>query len=58
MPIYQYLCKTCNLIVVEHREVDNRDDETMCDNCNVAMKRLFSSPGVSFKGSGFYSTDK
>lgn len=58
MPIYQYLCKNCNLIVVESREVDERDNETMCDNCNVTMKRLFSSPGVSFKGSGFYSTDK
>jgi putative FmdB family regulatory protein len=58
MPIYQYLCKSCNLIVVESREVDSRDDETICDNCNVIMKRIFSSPGVSFKGSGFYSTDK
>jgi len=58
MPIYQYLCKKCNVIVVESREVDNRDDLTICENCDVPMKRLFSGPSVSFKGNGFYSTDK
>ena len=58
MPVYEYLCKQCNLVVIESRPVDDRDNKTMCDNCNIEMKRLLSSPGVSFKGSGFYSTDK
>lgn len=58
MPIYQYLCKKCDLIVIESKSVDERDDEVVCEHCNIPTKRLFSSPGVSFRGSGFYSTDK
>jgi len=58
MPIYEYLCKNCNLMVVEQRDAKHRDDETMCDYCNIAMKRLYSNISTSFKGSGFYSTDK
>lgn len=58
MPIYEYLCKTCNLMTVEARSAEKRDDLPQCSGCKEPMKRIFSTPGISFKGSGFYSTDK
>lgn len=58
MPLYEYLCKNCNEMIVESRDAGERDNLPVCKTCNQAMKRLYSSIGVSFKGSGFYSTDK
>jgi putative FmdB family regulatory protein len=58
MPLYEFLCKTCDEVIVEVRSSDKRDQESMCQTCNTARKRLYSNIGVSFKGSGFYSTDK
>ena len=57
MPLYEFLCKTCDEVIVEVRSFDKRDQESMCQTCNTARKRLYSNVGVSFRGSGFYSTD-
>jgi len=45
-------------MIVESRDAGERDNLPVCKTCNEPMKRLYSSIGVSFKGSGFYSTDK
>ncbi len=29
----------------------------MCPNCGGALRKVFGSVGISFKGSGFYKTD-
>ena len=58
MPIYEYLCKTCDEIIVENKSSDKSGEIPLCNTCNQPTKRLYSSIGVSFKGSGFYSTDK
>ena len=58
MPIYEYLCKECNEITVETKASTESQDAPACKTCNSPTKRLYSSIGVSFKGSGFYSTDK
>ena len=56
MPIYEYLCQQCN----ERHEIIQKFSEdplTHCPKCGGEMKKLFSSPAIQFKGSGFYKTD-
>ncbi len=56
MPLYEYACKSCG----EHLEVAQsfRDEPlTTCPACGGALRKVFGSIGISFKGSGFYRTD-
>ena len=56
MPTYQYICTEC-----EHSFELNQafTDSTVptCPECKGVVRKVFSSVGVVFKGSGFYRTD-
>ena len=56
MPTYQYACTVC-----DHRfeQVQAFTDPslTVCPECSGKLRKLYSSVGVVFKGSGFYRTD-
>lgn len=58
MPIYEYKCSSCGITIVEAKSLNDRDDSPTCDYCNLPTKRVYSSVGVTFNGSGFYSNDK
>ena len=58
MPIYEYKCSTCHEVVVENKQPAMSQDLPICSICDTVMKRLYGSPGLAFKGNGFYSTDK
>ncbi|MBA2302431.1 MAG: zinc ribbon domain-containing protein [Acidobacteria bacterium] len=56
MPLYEYKCDAC----------DNRFERIVkfsdpplevCPACGGKVQKLFSSPAIQFKGSGFYITD-
>ncbi|MFN2502943.1 MAG: FmdB family zinc ribbon protein [Acidimicrobiales bacterium] len=56
MPVYEYACKACG----QHLEVvQSFKDEalTTCPSCGGALRKVFGTIGISFKGSGFYRTD-
>ena len=56
MPLYEYQCTACG----ERSEILQRASDpqhTHCAKCGGAVKKLFSSPAIQFKGSGFYKTD-
>lgn len=56
MPTYEYACRSCG----EHLEVVQsfRDEAlTECPACAGALRKVFGSVGITFKGSGFYKTD-
>jgi putative FmdB family regulatory protein len=56
MPTYEYACKQCG----EHLEVVQSftdDALTTCPACGGALRKVFGSVGIVFKGSGFYKTD-
>jgi putative FmdB family regulatory protein len=56
MPTYEYRCKSCG----EHLEVVQSftdDPLTDCPACGGDLRKVFSTIGIAFKGSGFYKTD-
>ena len=56
MPTYSYACKQCG-----HRfdTVQSFSDAalTECPECGGEVRKQYGSIGVTFNGSGFYSTD-
>ncbi len=56
MPTYEYECQSCR---ERHEAVQRFSDAPLseCPRCGGALRRVFSSVGVVFKGSGFYKTD-
>jgi putative FmdB family regulatory protein len=56
VPTYQYACTACGH---QLEAVQSFADEplTVCPTCEGRLRKLFSSVGVVFKGSGFYRTD-
>jgi len=56
MPIYSYKCNKCGKVFDKFQKV-GCDDIVKCIYCNSGASRLFSSVGIIFKGSGFYTTD-
>jgi putative FmdB family regulatory protein len=56
MPTYEYRCKDCGH---EFETVQSFTDDalTECPVCHGALRKVFGSVGISFKGSGFYKTD-
>lgn len=56
MPTYSYACTQCdNRFDIVQSFTD--DALTMCSECSGALRKLFNSVGIVFKGSGFYRTD-
>ena len=56
MPKYEYACKSCG----ERLEVVQSFTDaplTECPACGGPLRKVFSAPAISFKGSGFYRTD-
>jgi putative FmdB family regulatory protein len=53
MPRYDFKCNVCQ----EIKEV-TEPIPPACTTCGEQMVRVWSAPGIQFKGSGFYSTDK
>jgi putative FmdB family regulatory protein len=56
VPTYQYACTACGH---QLEAVQSFADEplTACPTCEGRLRKLFSSVGVVFKGSGFYRND-
>ena len=56
MPTYEYACRSCG----EHLEIVQSFSDpslTTCPKCGSELRKVFSSIGIVFKGSGFYKTD-
>lgn len=58
MPVYLYRCDTCGARF-EKEESMLSEPSVICanSNCSGKVERLIGRVGISFKGSGFYSTD-
>ena len=56
MPTYEYRCNECMSLITLSRSVDERDNEVTCPQCGLQSTRIYNSPSIQFKGTGFYST--
>ena len=56
MPVYEYECPSCKKRKDLLRRVQERNYTVKCE-CGRDMSRTLGSPGLIFKGTGFYETD-
>ena len=56
MPLYEYQCDACGREFELIRKFSDPPLEK-CPHCGGTVHKLFSSPAIQFKGSGFYITD-
>src|SRR5215213_7082039 len=56
VPTYQYACTACGH---QFDAVQSFTDSSLtdCPECAGRLRKVFSSVGIVFKGSGFYRTD-
>ena len=56
MPTYAYTCTECGHAFDIHQSFSDAA-LTECPSCGGKLRKVFSSVGVVFKGSGFYRND-
>ncbi|HTG48366.1 MAG TPA: FmdB family zinc ribbon protein [Actinomycetota bacterium] len=56
MPTYEYVCKACGHRFEVVRSIHD-DPLTSCPDCGGELRKVFTPPAITFKGSGFYATD-
>lgn len=57
VPTYVYACKDCDHRFEQYQSF-SEDSLVTCPSCqHDALRKVFDTVGISFKGSGFYSTD-
>ena len=56
MPLYEYQCDACGHRFEKIQKFSDPLVDT-CPKCGSHVHKLFSSPAIQFKGSGFYITD-
>lgn len=56
MPLYEYECGACGS---RFERIQKFSDAllTTCPSCGGEVQKLFSSPAIQFKGTGWYITD-
>ena len=58
MPIYEYGCESCNVLIEKIESMGSNVSLPPCSECGKRMNRLVSCPSsFVFKGSGFYDTE-
>jgi putative FmdB family regulatory protein len=55
MPLYEYECENKHRFEVIRKFSDPPLEA--CPTCGAPVRKLFSSPAIQFKGSGWYITD-
>ena len=55
MPIYEYKCENGHVFDIMQKMAEDPLKE--CVECGAPVKKLMNPVSISFKGSGFYSTD-
>ena len=56
MAVYEYKC--CGITVEIVASIKDDVVAPICSVCNSNAKRVYNTFGISFKGKGFYATDK
>jgi putative FmdB family regulatory protein len=57
MPLYEFTCLTCDKTLSITLRLDE-SQHLSCPDCGEPMRRSYTFGSVTFKGKGFYKTDK
>ena len=57
MPVYQFYCEDCGKTFEKNLKFDQGREGVRCPTGHIHVHKVFSSPVVIYKGSGFYTTD-
>ena len=55
MAVYEYVCENKHNITIQ-RPMTEPEGNPVCSKCNANLKRIYNTPAIQFKGTGFYST--
>ena len=55
-PVYDFKCPSCSGKIEQSRGFNEDTPAPMCGDCLVTLERVYSAPGVHFKGSGWGSS--
>lgn len=57
---YEYSCPACGNVVAIYRPITDIEVEYDCPNneCGSTLNRKYEAPAITFRGKGFYTTDK
>ena len=53
MPTYEYSCNGCGTYGSIHKSYNDEVNQMNCPKCNLTMSRMYSAPGLIFKGGGW-----
>jgi putative FmdB family regulatory protein len=53
MPTYEYSCNECGTYGSVQKSYDDDIAGMECPKCNLQMSRIYSAPGLIFKGGGW-----
>lgn len=56
MPIYEYQCAACGMIVEKWQRL-SEEPSRICPQCGGSMNKLVSCCSFQLKGNGWYQTD-
>lgn len=57
MPVFDYACDDCKIMRTQTISVHEEEFIPTCA-CGKTMYKIYSPVGVTFRGQGFYTTDK
>lgn len=57
MATYEYECPGDGQVITIERPISEPESEYACGTCGAKLVRIYSTPAVQFKGTGFYRTD-
>lgn len=53
MATYEYQCQPCAIKRTEQHPIEKAHPNPKCPNCKAVMSRVYNSPALSFKGTGW-----
>ena len=53
MPTYEYSCNECGTYGSTHQSFTEDVPVMQCPKCQITMCRIYSAPGLIFKGGGW-----
>ena len=56
--IYEYECPGGDETIQIERSITAPEENYRCSTCGATLRRIYTSPAITFRGSGFYTNDK